>query len=162
MPKLTVNEAAYGFTDVIKLTYNDLITIGNGGQKVIATIPAGGGVDRCVVYESVPVAGTTSLVIDVGTTLADPDEFIDALGVLYGKPERPMSRARIEKTLGMHAYISTIPGRSDTLLDIIEQAGFQGRAAQRYADRFREQLAEQHKQREVAASAHKVAYRYTL
>jgi hypothetical protein len=81
MPKLTVNEAAYGFTDVIKLTYNDLITIGNGGQKVIATIPAGGGVDRCVVYESVPVAGTTSLVIDVGTTLADPDEFIDALDV---------------------------------------------------------------------------------
>ena len=81
MPKLTVNEAAYGFTDVIKLTYNDLIAIGNGGQKVIATIPAGGGVDRCVVYESVAVAGTTTLVIDVGTTLADPDEFIDALDV---------------------------------------------------------------------------------
>lgn len=81
MSKLTVNEAAFGFTDVIKLTYNDLITIGNGGQKVIATIPAGGGVDRCVVYESVAVAGTTSLVIDVGTTLADPDEFIDALDV---------------------------------------------------------------------------------
>lgn len=81
MPKLTVNEAAYGFTDVVVLTYNDLITIGNGGQKVIATIPAGGGVDRCVVYESVAVAGTTSLVIDVGTTLADPDEFIDALDV---------------------------------------------------------------------------------
>ena len=81
MSKLTVNEAAYGFTDVIKLTYNDLITIGNGGQKVIAKIPAGGGVDRCVVYEAVAVAGTTSLVIDVGTTLADPDEFIDALDV---------------------------------------------------------------------------------
>lgn len=81
MAKLTVNEAAYGFTDVVVLTYNDLITIGNGGQKVIATIPAGGGVDRCVVYESVPVVGTTSLVIDVGTTLADPDEFIDALDV---------------------------------------------------------------------------------
>lgn len=81
MPKLTVNEAAYGFTDVVVLTYNDLITIGNGGQKVIATIPAGGGVDRCVVYESVAVAGTTTLVIDVGTTLADPDEFIDALDV---------------------------------------------------------------------------------
>jgi len=81
MSKLTVNEAAYGFTDVIKLTYNDLITIGNGGQKVIAKIPAGGGVDRCVVYESVAVAGTSTLVIDVGTTLADPDEFIDALDV---------------------------------------------------------------------------------
>ncbi len=81
MPKLTVNEAAYGFTDVIRLTFNDLITIGNGGQKVIATIPAGGGVDRCVVFESEAVVGTTSLVIDVGTTLADPDEFIDALDV---------------------------------------------------------------------------------
>lgn len=81
MSKLTVNEAAYGFTDVIKLTYNDLITIGNGGQKVIAKIPAGGGVDRCVVYESVAVVGTSTLVIDVGTTLADPDEFIDALDV---------------------------------------------------------------------------------
>ena len=81
MSKLTVNEAAFGFTDVIKLTYNDLITIGNGGQKVIATIPAGGGVDLCVVYESVAIAGTTSLVIDVGTTLADPDEFINALDV---------------------------------------------------------------------------------
>ena len=81
MSKLTVNEAAYGFTDVIKLTYNDLITIGNGGQKVIGKIPAGGGVDRCVVYESVAVAGTSTLVIDVGTTLADPDEFIDALDV---------------------------------------------------------------------------------
>lgn len=81
MSKLTVNEAAFGFTDVIKLTYNDLITIGNGGQKVIATIPAGGGVALCVVYESVAIAGTTSLVIDVGTTLADPDEFINALDV---------------------------------------------------------------------------------
>ena len=81
MSKLTVNEAAYGFTDVIRLTHNDLITIGNGGQKVIATIPAGGGVDRCVVFEAVAVVGTTSLVIDVGTTLADPDEFINALDV---------------------------------------------------------------------------------
>ena len=81
MSKLTVNEAAYGFTDVIRLTYTDLITIGNGGQKVIATIPAGGGVDRCVVYEATAVAGTTSLVLDVGTTLGDPDEFIDALDV---------------------------------------------------------------------------------
>jgi hypothetical protein len=81
MSKLTVNEAAYGFSDVIRLTYTDLINIGTGGQKVIAKIPAGGGVDRCVVYEAVAVVGTTSLVIDVGTTLADPDEFIDALDV---------------------------------------------------------------------------------
>ena len=81
MSKLTVNEAAFGFTDVIRLTFNDLITIGNGGQKVIATIPAGGAVDLVGVYEAEPVVGTTSLVVDVGTTLADPDEFIDALDV---------------------------------------------------------------------------------
>ena len=81
MSKLTVNEAAYGFTDVVVLTYNDLITIGNGGQKVIGKIPAGGAVDLVGVHESVAVVGTTSLVIDVGTTLADPDEFIDALDV---------------------------------------------------------------------------------
>ena len=81
MSKLTVNEAAYGFTDVIKLTYNDLITIGNGGQKVIGKVPAGGAVELVGVHESVAVVGTTSLVIDVGTSLADPDEFIDALDV---------------------------------------------------------------------------------
>ena len=81
MSKLSVNESAGDFTDVIKLTYVDLQNIGNGGQKTIATIPAGGGVDLCVVYESVAFAGTTSLVIDVGTTTGDPDEFIDALDV---------------------------------------------------------------------------------
>lgn len=81
MPKLTVNESAGDFTDVIKLTYVDLQNIGNGGQKVIATIPAGGGVDLAVVHESVAFAGTSSLVIDVGTTAGDPDEFIDALDV---------------------------------------------------------------------------------
>lgn len=81
MPKLTVNEQAGDFTDVIKLTYVDLQNIGNGGQKVIATIPAGGGVDLCAVYESVAFVGTTTLVIDVGTTTGDPDEFIDALDV---------------------------------------------------------------------------------
>ena len=81
MSKLTVNEAAYGFTDVIRLTHTDLINIGNGGQKVIGKIPAGGAVDLVGVYEAVAVAGTTSLVVDVGTTLADPDDFIDALDV---------------------------------------------------------------------------------
>ena len=33
------------------------------------------------VYESEAFAGTTSLVIDVGTSSGDPDEFIDALDV---------------------------------------------------------------------------------
>ena len=80
MPKLTNNERA-PFTDVIRLTATDLIAIGNGGTRQIATIPAGGAVSLCAVIESVAVVGSTSLVINVGTTLADPDEFIDALDV---------------------------------------------------------------------------------
>jgi len=81
MPELSNNEAGRGFTHVYTATYEDLQTIGNGGQLTIATIPAGGAVEMAGVYESVAFAGTTSLVIDVGTTTGDPDEFIDALDV---------------------------------------------------------------------------------
>jgi len=81
MSELSNNEAGRGFTHVYTATYEDLQTIGNGGQLTIATIPAGGAVEPAGVYESVAFAGTTSLVIDVGTTSGDPDEFIDALDV---------------------------------------------------------------------------------
>ena len=81
MSELSNNEAGRGFTHVYTATYKDLQTIGNGGQLTIATIPAGGAVELAGVYESVAFAGTTSLVIDVGTTAGDPDEFIDALDV---------------------------------------------------------------------------------
>ena len=81
MPELSNNEAGRGFTHIYTATYEDLQTIGNGGQATIATIPAGGAVEMAGVYESVAFAGTTSLVIDVGTTGGDPDEFIDALDV---------------------------------------------------------------------------------
>ena len=81
MPELSNNEAGRGFTHVYTATYEDLQTIGNGGQLTIATIPAGGAVEMVGVYESVAFAGTTSLVIDVGTSSGDPDEFIDALDV---------------------------------------------------------------------------------
>ena len=80
MPKLTNNERA-PFTDVIRLTATDLIAIGNGGTRQIATIPAGGAVSLCAVIESVAVGTTSGLFIDVGTTIADPDEFIDNLDV---------------------------------------------------------------------------------
>ena len=81
MPELSNNEAGRGFTHVYTATYEDLQTIGNGGQLTIATIPAGGAVELAGVYESVAFAGTTSLIIDVGTTAGDPDEFINALDV---------------------------------------------------------------------------------
>jgi len=81
MSELSNNEAGRGFTHVYTATYEDLQTIGNGGQATIATIPAGGAIECVGVYESEAFAGTTSLVIDVGTSSGDPDEFIDALDV---------------------------------------------------------------------------------
>lgn len=78
MAKVAINELG-GFTDVIRLDYNDLIAIGNGGTRIIAQIPAHGAVELVGVAKTVAVTGSTSLVFDVGTTLADPDEFINAL-----------------------------------------------------------------------------------
>ena len=82
MPQLTVNESAGTLINyVAKLSFTDLQAIGNGGQKALFKLPAGSGVLSCVVWEKTAIVGSTSLVIDVGTTLADPDEFIDALDV---------------------------------------------------------------------------------
>lgn len=81
MAELSNNEAGRGFTHVYTATYEDLQAIGNGGQATIATIPAGGAVECVGVYESEAVDGTSTLVIDIGTTAGDPDEFIDALDV---------------------------------------------------------------------------------
>ena len=81
MSELSNNEAGRGFTHVYTATYEDLQTIGNAGQLTIATIPAGGAVELAGVYEAEAFAGTASLVIDVGTSSGDPDEFIDALDV---------------------------------------------------------------------------------
>lgn len=78
--RLTNNERS-PYTDVIKLNYVDLQTIGNGGTQKIANIPAGGAVELCAVINTVDIVGSTTLVINVGTTVADPDEFIDALDV---------------------------------------------------------------------------------
>lgn len=82
MPKLTVNEASGTlFNYVANVSYTDLQAAGNGGQITIATLPAGSGVISCVVLEKVAFTGSSSVVVDVGTTSADPDEFIDALDV---------------------------------------------------------------------------------
>ena len=65
MPKLANNEMG-GFTDAVRLTFADLKAIGNGGTKVIGTIPAGGAVEIVGALTTVPVVGTTSLSIGVG------------------------------------------------------------------------------------------------
>ena len=80
MSKLTNNERS-PYTDVVVLNAADLISIGNGGTKIIGSIPAGGAVELVAVINSVDIVGSSSLVIDVGTTIGDPDEFIDALDV---------------------------------------------------------------------------------
>ena len=80
MAKVTVNESGV-FTDAVRLDYNDLIAIGNGGTRIIAQIPAHGAVELVGVANTVDIAGSSTLVIDVGTTIADPDEFINALDV---------------------------------------------------------------------------------
>ena len=80
MPQLVNNERS-PYTDVVKITAADLIAIGTGGTRRIATIPAGGAVELCTVTNTVDIVGSSSLVIDVGTTIGDPDEFINALDV---------------------------------------------------------------------------------
>jgi len=80
MAKLANNERS-PYTDAITLNAADLIAIGNGGTKVIGSIPAGGAVELVAVINTVDIGVTSTLVIDVGTTLADPDEFINALNV---------------------------------------------------------------------------------
>ena len=80
MAKLSINESANSFwTDVVIVDFNDLIAIGNGGQRTIASMPANSAVEAACVWKITAAAGSTSVVLDVGTTAADPDEFIDAL-----------------------------------------------------------------------------------
>jgi hypothetical protein len=78
--KLTNNEKS-PFTDIVKLTYKDLIAIGTGGTKIIGNLPVGASLELCGVINTVDIVGSSSLVIDIGTTIADPDEFINALDV---------------------------------------------------------------------------------
>lgn len=78
--QLTVNEAAYGgLTHVVILDYADLIAIGTGNQKTLVTMAAGSAVELCVVHKITAAAGSTTVVFDIGTTGADPDDYIDAL-----------------------------------------------------------------------------------
>ena len=80
MPQL-INNQRSPYTEVVMINAAHLMTIGNGGTRRIATIPAGGAVELVTVTNTVDIVGSSSLVIDVGTTIGDPDEFINALDV---------------------------------------------------------------------------------
>ena len=128
MPELSNNAAGRGFTHVYTATYEDLQTIGNGGQATIATIPAGGGVELVGVYESTAFAGTTSLVIDVGTTSGDPDEFIDALDVddmsvpVYNTGEDFVQGAGTTTIEGGSLPVSLVAADTAVLLEVTDAA----------------------------------------
>lgn len=80
MPKFTTQEAAGRLLNyAYRIDHNDIKAIGNGGQKVLFSQPAGSAVLSCIVQKTVAVAGSTSLVFDIGTTAGDPDEYINAL-----------------------------------------------------------------------------------
>ena len=80
MAKVAQQESFNGFTDVYRLTAAEITSLGTGNQKTIALLPAGGVVTGAAVFEITDFAGTsTNLTLDVGTTSADPDEYIDAL-----------------------------------------------------------------------------------
>jgi hypothetical protein len=85
MPKLSINEAAYGFTNFIKFDYLDLqtsgwlSTIGAANQRKIGSLPPGGIIDLVAVINTVAEAGASDLTLDVGVTAADPDDGIDNL-----------------------------------------------------------------------------------
>jgi hypothetical protein len=64
-------------------------------------------------------------------------EFLNAISILLHEKRNP---SQIKNILSRYADISVIPGRGDTLQEIIEDLGFQPLAAKTYANRFRERL----------------------
>ncbi len=120
MSILANNEARGDFTHVSVLTYEDLQAVGNGGQTTIASIPAGGAVELVGVLESTAFAGTTSLVIDVGTTTGDPDEFIDALDV--DAMTVPVFNTGDAFTTGYTQAVKPVATATDIVLEVTDAA----------------------------------------
>ena len=58
----------------------------SSNQVTIGNIPAGGAVAFAYAYEETALAGASDITLDVGTTGADPDEFIDAWDADGGTP----------------------------------------------------------------------------
>ena len=119
MAKVAINELG-AFTDVVVLDYNDLIAIGNGGTRVIAKIPAHGAVELCGVANTVDIAGSSSLVIDVGTTSADPDEFINALDV--DAMTTPVFNTGDQFTSGYTKAVKAVTSDTDIVVKVTDSA----------------------------------------
>jgi hypothetical protein len=109
MPQLVNNERS-PYTDVVKLTAADFVAIGNGGTRVIATIPAGGAVELCTLTNTIDIVGSSSLVVDVGTTLATPDEFIKTLNVSGATVGLPTANTGDAMTAGTAATTTYLGG----------------------------------------------------
>ena len=119
MAKVAINELG-AFTDVVKLDFNDLIAIGNGGTRVIAKIPANAAVELAGVANTVDIAGSSSLVIDVGTTSADPDEFIDALDV--DAMTVPVFNTGDQFTSGYSKAVKAVTSETDVYIKVTDAA----------------------------------------
>ena len=130
MAKLTVNEASGDFTHVVVLNATDIVAIGNGGQDTILTLPAGSAIDLCGVVNSVDIVGSSSLVIDVGTTTGDPDEFIDALDVdamtvnlpTFNTGDLFVQGAGTTTTLGGSLPVKAVSADTEVVIEITDSA----------------------------------------
>jgi hypothetical protein len=124
--KLAVQEAAYGFTDVYKLTAAQITALATGNQVKVATLPAGGVVTQAAVFEVVTSAGTsTDLVLDVGTTAGDPDEFIDALD-LDGLTKAAFCTGDGFTAGGDAGTLNGVVNNTASALDIVAEVNFTG------------------------------------
>jgi hypothetical protein len=119
MAKVTVNELG-GFTDYVRLDHNDLIAIGNGGSRVIAKLPAHSAVELAAVANTVDIAGSSTLVIDVGTTSGDPDEFINALDV--DAMTVPVFNTGDQFTSGYSQAVKAVTSETDVLVKVTDSA----------------------------------------
>lgn len=131
MAKLSINEAAAcGYTDVRVIGFQELIDTGTGNQITIGQIPAGGSMALVSVIESVAFAGSTTLVIDIGVTGADPDEFIDALDVdamttgsaVHNTGDAMTQAAGTTTALGGYLPVSGTAAAQDVLLEVNDAA----------------------------------------
>lgn len=83
MAKLTINEAAAGFTHKVAFDYVDLqrtgflSNLGAANQFYAGKLAAGGYIDLAMLVQIVDPSGATDLTIDFGWTSGDPDELLD-------------------------------------------------------------------------------------